>query len=348
MFSKVINLSTGPVALIPEVRQTFAQQPLSHRSAAFRQIFTETTELLSGHFGVRESFIFSGSGTAANEAMICQIKMLGGNGIVLCNGEFGNRLIEQASAHHLQFKRYIIPWGEQFDLLEIERMIQQNEARWLLFCHCETSSGVLNNLNELCVLATRANCKCFVDCISSVGAVDIDLSSVAMATASSGKGLCSVAGLALVFSNIDVASDGRMPIYFDLKHHLSKNKIPFTLSSNMVAALLAGCKSRLCSTNYALLRRHSKKLNLLLQKVDVLRFENFHVFTIVPHFGSASLVGSKLEQKNIVTSYSSEYLKKRNWLQLALFSHVSEEEMQYALQVLERILIHQLAPKAAQ
>jgi len=152
----------------------------------------------------KKTYLLTGSGTAANEAMIWQIKLLQGKGLILSNGEFGSRLIEQASRTSLQFIGHKYICGQPFDLCEIENNIHQNGVRWMLFCHCETSTGVVNNLDNISELCRRNGCLCFVDCMSTAGAQPPDLSGIAMATASSGKGLASIPGLAIIFSNIEM------------------------------------------------------------------------------------------------------------------------------------------------
>src|SRR5262245_38572311 len=103
MISKAVNLTTGPVAVTPEVQNAFSESPVSHRSAAFKQLFCETTELLCENLQVKDAFLLTGSGTLANEAMLQEIKYLRGKGLILSNGEFGSRLIEQSRRNSLDF-----------------------------------------------------------------------------------------------------------------------------------------------------------------------------------------------------------------------------------------------------
>ncbi len=245
MILNPINLTTGPVALPSQVKSALAEQPVSHRSPEFEKIFRESTEFLSNHFHAREVYFLTGSGTLANETMLCQIRMLNKKGLILSNGEFGNRLIKQAEIYNLDFDRHIKLWGKEFNDSEIEKIIVENRPGWILFCHCETSTGILNNIDSISKIAGRHNCLCFIDCISSAGSLPINLSNVAMATASSGKGFCSLAGIGIVFSNFRVTSDGTIPTYLDLKYYATKNKIPFTISSNLINALYLGCKIKL-------------------------------------------------------------------------------------------------------
>ena len=106
MISKLINVSTGPVGITTQVQKALQEPPLSHRSSAFRNLYDQTTEFLNNSFRVRDSYLLTGSGTLANEVMLQEIKTIGGKGLILSNGEFGNRLITQANRVGLEFLTY--------------------------------------------------------------------------------------------------------------------------------------------------------------------------------------------------------------------------------------------------
>jgi aspartate aminotransferase-like enzyme len=234
-------------------------------------------------FSVQQTFLLSGSGTLANEAMLSQIKLQGKKGLILSNGEFGSRLIKQAKRLSLDFIEHIINWGETFDVMEAERLIKLHRVEWLLFCHCETSTGVINDLSALTAIATTNNCLCFVDCMSTVGTHPLNLSKVAMATASSGKGLASVPGLAIVFSNIAMQTGDQIPVYLDLQHYSIKSGIPFTISSNLVNALYTSIQQKLQCNQFELLQEYGEKFYSRLSEQQLVPFSNQHtkVFTIV-------------------------------------------------------------------
>ena len=145
----MINLTTGPVQLTEAVSSALASNPISHRSDEFLELYKRFTDFMCYKLNVREITVLQGSGTLANEAMIWQIKPLKTKGMILSNGEFGNRLIDQSKRVQLDFIEHSIPWGNEFDLSEIKALINLNHVEWILFAHCETSTGVINNLEAL-------------------------------------------------------------------------------------------------------------------------------------------------------------------------------------------------------
>src|SRR5436190_6185995 len=87
----------GPVDVHAEVRKAFEKGPVSHRSDAFASEFRATKRLLCELVQAKEAEILLGSGSLANDAVGGQISLLREPGVVLSNGEFGDRLLDHAS-----------------------------------------------------------------------------------------------------------------------------------------------------------------------------------------------------------------------------------------------------------
>ena len=341
MDSGAINICTGPVRISEAVKAALANDPVSHRSTAFLDSYHATTELLCDLFNVKRAYLLTGSGTLANEALLHQVKHISGKGLILSNGEFGNRLIKQADRIGLRFSTHSLPWGEGFQPIEIEELLVNSSPAWMVFTHCETSTGVVNDLDGLAKLANSHHCVCFADCMSTVGTRPIDLSGVAMATASSGKGLASIPGLAMVFSNIEPVSGNQIPSYMDLGQYACNAGIPFTISSNQVCALHASLKQKLVKDQYALLEKYRKKISALLQQAHLAPFNHQYsfVFTVVPPVDEYGDVLEQLLRSGLIVSYESDYLKKRGWIQLALFNYYQEDELINVVKRLKKLRI---------
>jgi aspartate aminotransferase-like enzyme len=345
MILEPVNLSTGPVSISPEVSNAFHAPAISHRSQEFRKLFDTTLDQLCSMVAARQVFVMSGSGTLANDAMLYQVRATRKKGLILSNGEFGSRLVGQAERIGLHFEIYEVGWGQAFSLEEIRSHLSPGNIQWILFCHCETSTGKLNDLQAIANLCAEHKCLCFVDCISSIGNVALDLSKVTMATASSGKGLAAYAGLALLFCNTEPVQAIDVPVYLDVAHYASKNFIPFTISSNLVSALYT-----------SLVQKNKEGLSEVIHEFSSRYFKMLNAYQLVP-FGTA---GSKvftivfpeeknsefvdhMQHRNILLSYESEYLKKRNWSQLAVFGYYRKSQLSMAGSALEYSLHKVLA-----
>src|SRR5206468_2849276 len=94
--------------------------------------------------------IMTGSGTLANDVVAGQLSLESARGLILSNGEFGERLLDHARRADLDFATLQLPWGGAFTPDQIESVLDSEpEIGWLWAVHCETSTGVLNDLNAL-------------------------------------------------------------------------------------------------------------------------------------------------------------------------------------------------------
>jgi len=195
-----VNLLPGPVTVRREVRRAFEQAPESHRAELFTKDFQATKQTLCELVRARKVELFLGSGTLANDVVAGQLSLEAGRGVVLSNGEFGERLLDHARRFGLNFDALEVPWGEAIDLARVRQMLERTPApAWLWCTHCETSSGVLNDLPRLGALCSEFQVKLCLDCISSIGTIPVDLTGVYLASCASGKGLRAYPGLSMVF-----------------------------------------------------------------------------------------------------------------------------------------------------
>lgn len=116
------------------------------------------------------------------------------------------------------------------------------ETGWCWLTHCETSTGSLHDLPALTSVCHARNVRICADCVSSLGAVPVDLTGVWMASGTSGKALAAFPGVAVVLTaEPPSASPARLMLArcFDLSRHDTASGMPSTLGSNVIAALHA-------------------------------------------------------------------------------------------------------------
>ena len=240
---EAVCLLPGPVSIPPAVHAAFHRPPIYHRGPEFTELYENVRNTLARMVNGRDVAILNGSGTAANEVVAAMLAAgpQSGNGVMLVNGEFGSRLARQAARFGLQPRVLTWAWGQPWDLDQIEAVLSQEPAgSWIWGVHQESSTGVLNDLSGLVALARRRGIRVCVDCISSLGAVPLDLSAVYLATAASGKSVGAFAGAAIVFAdarhfaNLDTS---RVPSYLDLPAALACTGTRYTFPSPTLLAL---------------------------------------------------------------------------------------------------------------
>ncbi len=339
-----INFTTGPVRIAKHTAAAFNQTPISHRSSEFRAIFEDTRKRLCLATKANDVIIMSGSGTLANEAMIAQIAQSKKPGLVLVNGEFGNRLAKQCSRYQMNFSLLEKEWGMYFSEEEIREVISEQQPSWLLFCHHETSTGVINNLPLLTQICKEHQVELYADCISSVGNTEVDLSGVAMASTSSGKGLAAFPGLAMVFVNTAIKTNTDIPGYINLETYIESNYMPFTINSNLLLALNASIDETLRPQHWQKIAQLSafakrKLIESGYQLVNMNPAGNAFVFTILIENGNSYRIGEALKEQGLLISYESTYLLSRNMIQVSVMGSHDEHEVQSCIEQLNRLTI---------
>ncbi len=336
----MINLTTGPVDIPEEVIEALNSPIISHRSEACKQLHQEVVDKLCRALQVKQAFIMTGSGTMANDVMLHQIKASREKGLLLSNGEFGERLLQQAERLDINFIALQLPWGVTPDTGSIEKVLASRDVKWLLLCHCETSTGQLNDLEAITVICRKYGVRIYLDCMSTFGTLPISLEHIAMATASSAKAIGSLSGLALVFSNIDIIEDRKTPMYLDLFHIKACKGIPFTISYNLLAGLNTALDVQSRNKTWQRTQKFAALLYQTLSPEGIIPFAHAHafVFTIVLKEQSANDLGLLLLQHGFRTSFESNYLKQRNWLQIALFSFYETVEIESLVQIIKAFI----------
>ena len=329
-----ISFLPGPVSIHPDVRAALNHPPISHRSTSFHSDLQSIKKLLCQLVNARRVEILLGSGTLANDVIAGQLSLENRPGLIVCNGEFGRRLIEHATRWGFCFDTIQVKWGEAFDYHIIrDRLDRSPQTGWLWAVHCETSTGVLNDLSELKSICAERKLKLCLDAISSIGITPVDLEGVYLASAVSGKGLASFPGLSMVFyHHAIIPSPNRLPRYLDLGFYAASQGVPFTQSSNLLQALYAALK-RIERKRFDRVHQDTFWLRATLREAgfDVLAEERHSAPAVItlrlqPFLNSRSL-GQELDQSGYLLSFGSEYLLQRNWVQICLMGEYSRESL---------------------
>ena len=328
----LVNFLPGPVSIGEAVRRAHNDLPVSHRAEQFMATFAETKSRLCSLFGARFVEIMQGSGTLANDAVAGQLSLLSRPGLVLSNGEFGERLVDHADRFGLRFQTLRAEWGSAFDYDQIRKLLErQADIGWIWVVHCETSSGILNDLGLLKTFAAERGLLLCADCISTLANIAVDLGGIHLASGTSGKGLGAYPGLCLVFADHEIApAPGRLPRYLDLGFYAAHQGVPFTISSNLLHALHAALE-QLTPTHLEAIRACSGELkhqlrDLGLQLVGTEAPMSPSVLTIaLPQSIASDRVGDALLEAGYLISYRSGYLLKRNWIQICLMGECNRE-----------------------
>ena len=177
-----------------------------------RELRTQLLSILGENKGKYDCVPIQGSGTYAVEAMLGTFVPASGKLLVLANGAYGLRAAQimeylQRDYHLLDKGDYLPPRGKEVaNILSKDRAITH-----VLVIHCETSSGILNPLDEIAEVVKSANRKLLIDSMSAFGAVPIDSDKVEFEAMVSSANKCieGVPGFGFVFAKLSALAEAR-------------------------------------------------------------------------------------------------------------------------------------------
>jgi 2-aminoethylphosphonate-pyruvate transaminase len=250
-----ILFTPGPVKIPARVARALHEPPCNyHRQDGFRAMFAQTVGCLKSLLGLRRPDewslgLLTCTGTGANDA--CLHALAGaGRGMILHNGFFAARLVDQARQGGIDHVVVEGPVDRPFDPDTVDAALARHaDVRWLYLVSHETRAGLKNPLEEIGRRAKRRGLLVGADVVSSAFAYPIDLEGgeVDLAVTSSAKALMAVPGIGIVYARnaaLDKLGRGKS-YYLDLVAEIDKqrkgNETRFAQPVVLHAALHAAC-----------------------------------------------------------------------------------------------------------
>ncbi len=170
-----ILLGPGPSMVPPSVTAALAAPLVGHMDPTLFPILERTTAQLRDTFQTRHDLALavSGTGTAGMEACVDTL-LSGGDRIVIASaGFFAQRIAEIARRAGAEVTLVEAPWGQAVDPREVARMLDRTSATVVAAVHVETSTGVVQPLEDLVRIAHDHDAVVLIDAVASLGGVDL-------------------------------------------------------------------------------------------------------------------------------------------------------------------------------
>ncbi len=185
-------LGPGPSAVHPKVLRALNTPLLGYLDPAFFQLLDHIKSLLQYVFETKNpiTLAISGTGSAAMEASLANIIEEGDPVLVCVNGFFGLRLAEMARRYGARLSVINKGWGEIFTPAEIRQALQENPARVVAIVQAETSTGVLQPIEEIARVVHQNNALLLVDAVTSLGGIPVGVDKTGLDLCYSGSQKC--------------------------------------------------------------------------------------------------------------------------------------------------------------
>lgn len=238
----------GPTTVPKRVLDAMAQPITNHRGALYGEILDETTAMMSEVFQTdNKSYLLTGSGTSAMEAAIANIVEKGDKVINVVGGKFGQRLQQLTEVFGGESIEVTVPWGQAADPAEIKRVMEENDdAKALTMIHNESSTAVVNPIQEVGEIMKDYDTLFVVDTVSSLAGDNVQVDGYGLDICLSGSQKCIAAppGMAAITVSDDawnVMDKVDSPTYYlDMKKMRKsgeKSQTPYTPSVSMTYAM---------------------------------------------------------------------------------------------------------------
>jgi 2-aminoethylphosphonate-pyruvate transaminase len=126
--------------------------------------------------GEHECVLMQGSGTFAIESVISSAIPRDGKLLVLVNGAYGRRIVQMARIHGIETETIETPENRRISPKAVaERLAASRGFTHVAVIHCETTTGIVNPIEEIGEVVESAAAVYIVDAMSSFGAIPVDL-----------------------------------------------------------------------------------------------------------------------------------------------------------------------------
>jgi alanine-glyoxylate transaminase/serine-glyoxylate transaminase/serine-pyruvate transaminase len=184
-------LGSGPSPVPRRVLDAMAQPTIGHLDPAFGELMEGTKAKLREVFGTANAVTLplSGTGSAGMEAMVVNFVRPGDRVVCGVHGLFGERMADELSRNGADVVRVEAEWGRAIDPQALTDALD-DATRALFVVHAETSTGVRQPLDGLAEACRRVDALLMVDCVTSLGGVEVGIDDHGVDVAFSGTQKC--------------------------------------------------------------------------------------------------------------------------------------------------------------
>jgi len=278
----------GPTALPPSVRAAGGRQMINHRGPEFAAMLARIIDGMKPFFGTTSDVaMLTTAGSGGLEAAVVNTVSPGDKVLAVSIGAFGDRFAKIARIYGADVTKLDAEWGYAAAADEVrERLRSVPGTKAVLLTHNETSTGVMNPIQELAaaIHEEAPEALILVDSVSGLGAVpfEMDAWGVDVVVTGSQKAWMAAPGLSMVAASARAWSameQATMPrFYLDLRAHrdaAAGGETPFTPAIAVVFQVDEGLRIMAAEGADAIFARHEACAAAARAGLAALGFELF-------------------------------------------------------------------------
>lgn len=199
---ETLVMTPGPTAVPEPVRKAMAQ-PIQNPDVdpAFGEYYRTLLDKLAKVYQTdKQMVVLGGEGILGLEASIASLIEPGEEVLCLSNGIFGDGFADFVEMHGGNAESLRVPFTNGFDVNEIAARVNDPGHDFVAatMVHCETPTGLLNDLNPILDVLNEAGILTIVDAVSSLGGTPVPVEKIDICLGASQKCFSSPPGLTTV------------------------------------------------------------------------------------------------------------------------------------------------------
>jgi alanine-glyoxylate transaminase/serine-glyoxylate transaminase/serine-pyruvate transaminase len=284
-----VMLTPGPSSMDPRVYRAMAAPLVGHLDPWFLEMMGDVQALLRGVFQTKNRITYpiSASGSGGIEASVFNVTEEGDEVIVCSNGMFSERMAVIADRTPAKVIRVTAPLGRTVDPEDVRRAAKGRKIKFIGLAHGETSTGVVQHLEQYRKVADELGALLVVDAVATLAGIplDVDRERIDICFSGSQKALSAPPGMSPITVNSrveDVIRARKKPVqswYFDLTpamdywgkertyHHTPPIPLIYGMREALRLVLEEGLEARW--------ERHSHNQQALIAGIEAMGLELF-------------------------------------------------------------------------
>ena len=185
-------LGPGPSPVNPRVLQALSLPVVGHLDPKFLELMDQSMAMLREVFQTKNRLALPMSGTGSAGMETCFVNLIEPGDAVLIgvNGVFGTRMVDVAQRCGAQVDTVEAQWGMALDPAQFGAALEKKSYKLAAVVHAETSTGVLQPLEEIAALVHEHGGLLLVDAVTSLGGAPVKVDELGIDACYSGTQKC--------------------------------------------------------------------------------------------------------------------------------------------------------------
>ena len=176
--NKYLLLTPGPLSTSAGVRRAMQRDWCTwdkEYNALVQEIRSRLVALATTQTELYSAVLLQGSGSFAVESVLGSAIPKDGKILIINNGAYGARMVQMARCLNIDVVELNYPEMQIPNLEEIEQALSDERITHVSCVHCETTTGLLNPIQDIGRVVKAAGKVWIVDAMSSFGGVPMDI-----------------------------------------------------------------------------------------------------------------------------------------------------------------------------